>query len=265
MTNTTRLLTITMLLSELLSSCTMESYMPNQHNVPLFRERGEVRVVAAKANAGMISEPAQLPRATFLTVVDRAPEHDLQVAVAVADHIGVMANAAWFKMEGRSQQARGRILELGAGYFHKLGGHGVLEGYAGVGVLRSRHDHGTGRYAEARFVRPFVQPIIGYASRNFDMALSTRLAWLHCTSRDAYGTFDPHEVQRVIPIGDARLLVEPMALFRFGSRSLKLQLQFGYSLCQGEEFSRVEKTFGAGFQVNINNAFRRKAMGPNQS
>lgn len=255
MTNTTRLLSMTTLLSGLLSSCTMEYYMPNQHNVPLFRERGEVRVVAAKANAGMITEPTQLPRAVFNTVVNPTPEHDLQVAVAVTDHIGVMANTAWFKMEGNSLQAHGRILELGAGYFHKLGGHGVVEGYAGIGTLRSRHDYGSGRYAEARFVRPFLQPIIGYASRNFDMALSTRLASLHCNTRDTNNPFDPYDGQRVIPIGDSRLMIEPTALFRFGSRSLKLQFQFGYSFCRGGEFTRVDKTFGAGFQLNINNAF----------
>jgi hypothetical protein len=243
-------------LSLLLASCSHYYYMPNQHNIPLLRERGEVRIVAAKVNAGMITGPQNLPRATLNTLVNPTPGHDLQFASAVSKHIGLMANAAWFGTGTTEHGQRGGILELAPGYFHALGKHGVVEGYAGIGILRSNHFYGPEQYANAHFVRPFLQPIIGYASRNFDAALSTRVLWLHCTDRDYLGEEAMHALPDQIEVGGTRTLVEPTFMTRFGIRSIKLQLQFGFSLSAGKEFRRVEQTFGAGVQVNINNAFR---------
>lgn len=247
-------------LSLLFTSCGMQYYMPNRHNIPLLRERGEVRIVAAKANAGMVSGPQYLPNAILNTLVNQTPAHELQMACAVSGRIGIMANAAWFSTSGSRTSQRGRILEIAPGYFHPFGKHGVVEGYAGIGVLKSNHNYGSSQYADARFIRPFLQPIIGYASRHFDAALSTRLVWLRCTGRSLTGEEAIQALPEQIEVGGSRTLVEPTIMTRFGTRSLKLQIQFGWSFCTGKEFIRADKTFGVGLQININNAFGRKSQ-----
>lgn len=241
----------------LLTSCGTVYYMPNQHNVPLLRERGEVRINAAKANAGMISGPQDLPKAFYHTLRDQAGTRELQAAAAVSGHVGVMANATWYGQKELTNSQYGRLYEIAPGYFHAIGKHGVIEGYGGIGMMKTRHVYNDGHYSDTRFTRPFIQPIIGYASRNFDAALSTRVVRLHCNRRTTVGSIAERHLSEQIDTGDGRTLIEPAVMVRFGARSIKLQVQLGWSFCQGKEFARVDRTFGAGIQVNINNAFKR--------
>ncbi len=67
----------------------------------------------------------------------------------------------------------GRSIEAGAGRYLELGRHWTAEGYAGIG-------RGEVSYSGERTAlwRLFAQPSIGYASRNFDFAITTRLCYV---------------------------------------------------------------------------------------
>ena len=68
----------------LVASCAPVYYAPNAHNVPLFSEKNEATVSASFA---ILDNPEPMTGT------------DLQLAIAVSDHVGIMANGMFTKAE----------------------------------------------------------------------------------------------------------------------------------------------------------------------
>ncbi len=232
----------------LLTGCSHCYYMPNMQQVPLFRARGEARLACASSSGGQ----DQLGQA-------EASGLELQSAYAVTDHIGLMLNA--LRLHDSSEdgtRGTGRLIEGGVGYYHVLWDHLVFEGYAGAG-------RGDVRYADHQvaFSRGFVQPSIGFASRNFDIAVVGRFCYLDygdpSSPSNAFtggGALDPLILEQLTP---QRWLIEPGFVLRAGSRSVKLQLQYCHAKNLGEPLKMIVENVSFGLQLNFNNSFAPRA------
>ena len=193
--------------------CSQYYYAPNSHNVPLFKRNGEARFEATA-----VSGPP-LGGAEF------------KGAVAVSNHVGVMANAFFNSANGLEGNviAKGNFFEMGAGYFNLLkDSKSIFETYGGFGVGKIRNEDiagSSGEGSEVKFSRFFVQPSIGFQKRPFEVALSMRLVGLN------YGKIT--NTNSVINDPDFSLLeqtsiyffIEPGFTIRLGWDEVKFHLQ----------------------------------------
>jgi hypothetical protein len=200
-----------------LASC-KAVYAPNIASTPLLRERGEVRATVDPRN--------------------------LQLAVAVTSHVGVMANGYHRsednepKPDEEKQHGEGDFVELGVGGFAPLPSLHPwlqLETYAGAGVGTVRHDltppGGATRRFEAEGTRVFVMPTLGITRRFWDAAVSTRFVALryHDLSSRNY-TDEQLDADGFAGIDERTwVFVEPSVTLRAGYQWIKLQLQVGKS------------------------------------
>ncbi len=226
----------------LLGACSQYYYMPNMHQVPLLREKGETRI-AGSASAESL-EPYNEVNGT-----------ELQFSSAVTDKTGVMLNGAAYTSP--HSEGRGRFIEAGAGRYLVLGRHWTAEGYAGIG-------RGEVSYSGERTAlwRLFAQPSIGYASRNFDFAITTRLCYVdHDKTQITVGhpnLSDEAYSALQNEIAHGRMLLEPGFLLRTGTRAVKLQLQYAYSANLGRRLSMLKENISIGLHLNINNSFQKR-------
>jgi hypothetical protein len=131
----------------------------------------------------------------------------------------------------------GHLLELGAGYYVRLGGKFVFEVYGGFGDGRVKNDYyayssatTTNEYTgftRLQFNRYFVQPNIGFTTPYFDVAFSPRFCMLHYKNGEQNGSLDMEDARKLIIIGSNRniYLFEPGLTVRGGWRYIKGQLQ----------------------------------------
>ncbi|MCW3101681.1 MAG: hypothetical protein JWO09_121 [Bacteroidetes bacterium] len=228
----------------LFSSCSTNLYVPNTVNAPLLQEKGEI-----KANFD---------------------ETDLQVAVAVTDHVGVMANGYYRTYEGKEYFVHeGRMGELGLGYFTPLKNHLVFETYigGGMGSVNKKVTYTNYDNAEvtnsfyAKGARAFIQPGIGYSNKYFDAAFTPRVSVVKY-SRFTYSGFGEEELARDY-LDKGRLLdgyytfAEPAFTVRLGYKYLKLQAQYGLTMKLSGGDIRYQSTFGSiGVVLDIAKRFR---------
>lgn len=232
-----------------LSSCSHYYYMPNMQQLPLLREKGEVRLAYASSR-----ESANLDA--------EVNGHEFQASGAVTDKVGVMLNSASFTSPW--SEGKGRLIEVGAGRFAALGPHWTAEACAGIG-------RGEVVYSgeQTALWRLFAQPSIGYASRNFDFAITTRFNYLD---------FDSPRLTTVYPLrseeSDAalenqaahgRFLVEPGFVLRAGTRTVKLQIQYVHSSNLSRPLPMLEDNISIGLHLNINNGFKKHERIPKYS
>jgi hypothetical protein len=244
------------LLAVLLTGCGSYHYMPNTHNVPLFHEKGEVRAMIGRSVVGS-PPPQYLLQTMGSMILYNQPGFELQGAYALTGHVGLMANG--FSVHNGSD-LKARFAEAGAGWFTELGDHVVVEAYAtaGMGVIREELDRGGS--TRINLARACLQPGLGYSSRNFDLAFSLRITAL------SYGGYsgpltdaDGEEVGTALLDGQApRVIMEPALTLRFGPRSAKMQVQWGWANNQGRPLDIVDQTFSLGLQLNINHHFKRR-------
>lgn len=244
------LLSMTLLASVLLSGCDYYQYMPNMHQVPLLRAKGETRLAVAGSAGGM----------EWLGGSE-ASGAEFQSAYAVTNHLGLMFNSAKIKDSSGEDGTGGvgRLAEIGVGYFHPLGKHWVVEGFCGIGRGDVHYPYRT-----QPFWRSFAQPSIGYASRHFDIGVACRFAYLSTAETrtreypfmhlvpNAFGPIDTSP-------GAGRMLFEPGMVIRVGGRSVKLQVQYCMSENLGRPMLMLKENFSVGLQLNINNSFRKRA------
>lgn len=198
-----------------MSSCTHYYYMPNVQNVPLFREKNEVRATIASGGGAETSTT------------------EIQVAHAVTNNFAVMTNFMAAKGGDKADRswARGSYIDAGVGYYKTISEFGVFEIYGGLGSSNQHHEYGSSSSvngtADLHFNKLFLQPSFGFTFRAFDIALSARL------SRVTFGRIDNNitndiEFDYVDSISRNRnsLLFEPALTIRGGWKHVKIQLQF---------------------------------------
>ena len=206
-----------------ISGCHPIYYASNGHNVPLLKEKHEVRV-----NAGV-------------TLTEYLAGPDLQMAYAASENIGIIANGIYLS-SGDNSDGYGYLAEAGGGYFKALNKWWVAEVYAGTGFARVVNKD----YYEThtlKFIKPFIQPAVGFSSDYFDLAFSPKIAWVHYNEpfildfelrTDSNGNVivgpDGYAEINVLKEKQTFFAFEPGFTMRGGWKYIKVQLQVVKSL-----------------------------------
>ena len=225
------------LLAVLLSSCSHYYYMPNAHNVPLFKEKNEYRATVALGGG----------KETNTT--------EVQAAYSVTDNVAVMANfmAAQGGKKTSSNWARGYYADAALGYYKPLDDYMVFEVYGGFGLSSQHHQYGgygSGGNVDLNFSKLFVQPSFGVSFEKLDVALSTRIGQVYFFEMTSEGILNSStEIYSLgeITANRTSYLLEPALTVRGGWKYLKLQIQLG--LAQnlnnpGLKFEKMNLNFG---------------------
>jgi len=133
-------------------------YVPNSFNSPLLRNRGDGQVNLAAGAAG----------------------YEVQVAYAITDKIGVMANGQSLESTKKDTITEHRTLcELGFGYTEKYSDNGIFEIYGGGGIGNVPADFKDSYYdgtQTTQIKRFFVQPGIGFFNDWLDLSVVSRFS-----------------------------------------------------------------------------------------
>jgi len=197
-------------------SCNPGLYSTVGQNVPLLKQKGEVSISGGRVEAQSTGDVIR--------------GFNVQAAVAIDSGLAVMASAYAMKASG-DWSGRGTFMEVGIGKFAsgKVSGKVVREIFvgAGLGSVKNWRDR---EYVDARFLKPFIQPSIGFTSRYFDAAITTRLAMVSYLS---HGQVLDSENSRLVAdfFNDKKntLVFEPGITLRAGFKNVKVQLQSSYS------------------------------------
>jgi hypothetical protein len=224
-------------LCSLVVGCAPVPYATVGQNVPLFHQKGEYSLTGAYGET------------------NDAHGLSIQAAASVHDHWAITSSyySLVAKTNGDAEwRGRGSYVEFGAGNFGRLGTrkHLVYEAMAGIGFGKIENYNETST-ADVRFVKPFIQPSIGYTSKWFDAAFTPRLVIISFSDFN-YNSPDPAEqdiIEQMMADEKTNVAFEPGFTVRTGYKGLKLQLQLNFST-----FSPWDDDDVAG-EVNVNDTF----------
>ena len=145
----------------LVSSCS-PAYIPNVVNTPLMSKKGDITTSGHIGTSG----------------------YDFQLAGAVTDHFGLMANSNFLRFN--NSESKISMVELGSGYYTKVGLNGRFETYGGIGIGSYTRDknpidvngNDNSVYVNGMFTRYFIQPTIGANTDIFQGGFAARLVYL---------------------------------------------------------------------------------------
>lgn len=197
------------------SSCTHYYYIPAVKNVPLFKEKNEVRAMVAYGGGEYISAT------------------DVQAAYSITNHLAVSTNLMFAQGGGRDSvdNGRGQYFDFAVGYFTPIDKHFIFEVFGGVGTCKQTHIYSlyTNQTARLMYSTIFVQPTLGFTVSGFDCALTPGFTKLHFSKVD-YNFRNIIDDNGTVLANIARrrtaLLFEPCITLRGGWKYLKLQTQF---------------------------------------
>lgn len=219
-------------LFSLLTGCMPCYYAPNAQNVPVFSEKGQ-------GNGTFSFQFGPL-----------STGWNVQGALALSDHIGIMGNYNHYS--GRDESVswdgtdystkfKSNMGEIGLGYFYPFEGKFVVEAYGGLGGSRINTDYerwngdGSSSVGTTSF---FIQPSIGYYKKHVRLAFSTRFRLLNF--RDVkYQTgsgSDPLENVDYLENMPVQGFFEPAFTFRAGGEKVKFQAQAGVSIIMSHAY-----------------------------
>jgi hypothetical protein len=216
-------ITLSLFLVFLLSGCTHDYYTPNAQNVPMFRDKNELRL--SGAFSGSESEGIEL-----------------QAAYSPAKNFAVMANymASTIQYNSAGDYGNQSYIEGGLGYYKPISKVAVFEIYGGYGSGSEHHQYdvssnynngiyytGTMGTADLTFKKYFIQPSIGLTFDFLDIAFSTRFYSLNfdnIQNHASTNSFD-WETLNSLSISNVHYFLEPALTFRVGWEKVKLQLQ----------------------------------------
>lgn len=206
----------------LLAGCIPLYYSPNAHNAPLFREQWDADL------------------AVGLRLSSMSFGGDFQGALAVADHVGIMANANLYGMDWNTTgplgahyegSHSGSLLEIGAGYFTKLNEKTVFETYGGYGWGIAKNNYGESIDAEVKYHRIFIQPAIGWYFKYANISFSTRVCILDYYMFRYDNTLNQTDEEIILNLENrADYFFEPAFTVRVGSENVKFKGQVVFSI-----------------------------------
>ena len=151
-------------------------YVPNARNATLFEQKGEY-----KATAYLLQTA------------------DVQLAYAVSNHIGVMANGA---MNVNSNFSRYRFGEMGIGYFTKIKDYNI-EFFGGYG-LGSSSGNFIDKSAEGDYYRVFCSQAVGQKLNRFQWSVINRVSVIDFTRYQASPT--------IVQEKDTKVFIKPAVI-----------------------------------------------------
>lgn len=206
------------LLPGLLVSCTHYYYAPNTNNTPLLKEKNE-----GKVNGQYY-------------VTDEANGIEVQAAYATGKHTAVMASYTSARHGSKSEHANsdngyGNYIEAGIGYFTTINkSNWVFETYVGLGTGKITNTYHPSESSKTRFNKVFIQPALGYASKYFEVALSSKLSFVHLAVKNSSATtaynFSAFRDINYIRENPSSVLWEPGIVLRGGIKNMKLTINY---------------------------------------
>lgn len=201
------------------------SYVPNTVNAPLFSNKGEIQAAIYQGSAGI----------------------DPQVSYAISNHVGVLLNGSFANRTADSTDNfhKHKFVEIGGGYYNRIGGKGVFEVYGGFGVgnLEALYESGVFfDYAKVDMVRVFIQPTIGFTNDVFDGGFTPRVVAVNLSQGNQ---------------NETGIFWEPVFTGKVGYRFMRFVFQAGLSLPINDQ----EFTFGYQpfiISIGVQGIFRRK-------
>ncbi|MEJ1237410.1 hypothetical protein WBG78_04715 [Chryseolinea sp. T2] len=221
----------------LLTSCTPAFYSTVGQNVPLFHNKGEVVVNGGLMSAGSTSEafvPTEIPN----------PGVAFQTAVAIDSNVALFANYYHVDSEG-DWNVNANYFEVGGGLFtYNPVSHFAAELFAGIGY-GAIDNEATYETIDAKFMKYFLQPSIGFSGRVVEAAFTPRLGVVDYLSNTASYRDD---VRNYFNEMATTFVFEPGITLRVGFKNFKAQYQMNYSTFQSDqltEFDAVMKYYGS--------------------
>lgn len=185
-------------------------YVPNNTNVPLFTEKGEIQVAGYQGTNGT----------------------NLQAAVAVVDHLAVMGNFkyAFHDDEDPEKHRKQKLLEAGVGFYDTFGKAGRYEFYGGYGHGEAESydyfdffDEDEKVRAEGKYEKWFLQGNVGMGNNVIEGALSYRVSYI------SFYRFNESETTHVYQGNMEEIMMEPAITMKVGGEHVKFVTQFGLS------------------------------------
>lgn len=185
---------------------------------------------------------------------------ELQASYAVTDAIALQVNGGLYEPDDldNGDGGSGQFLEVGAGYFAPIGNAFSWEVVAllGVGSFENHFpstldaNPGTTGEISADLIRFGIQPAIGYRSRYFDAAVSSRILRMSFREVDGSLVYGGEDQVALLNEGLGYLLFEPAVTIRAGLERVKLQVQAGRSFnLTDDDFRQDESMASVGFVV----------------
>ncbi|MCB5288235.1 MAG: hypothetical protein LHW64_10610 [Candidatus Cloacimonetes bacterium] len=222
------------------ASCNPKFYIPNTQNVPLISEKGE----------------------TNLTLSGNGNQVEFQGAYGLFENIAIKADGGLFIPSNldNGNGGSGKFLEFGAGYFKPLNNNFVFETYAifGFGSVENHMPSTIESYPltkgdiSANIMRFGIQPVFGYKTKYFSIAISSR--FVNLSYNHIEGDLIVADIPQTTYLKDnsSNFLIEPAITIRGGFEKLKLQVQYGYSLnLSNNNFKQDNSLLTVGLNFNF--------------
>jgi hypothetical protein len=226
------------IIAVVLSSCSTTMYTTNAVNVPLLKEKGEVKI--------------------------NVTQNDLQAAVAVSDHIGIIANGFYRNYKSDNNYNHfGGLGEAGIGYLMNRENL-MMETYVGGGVGKvhkeqqfTNPDNSTYMANfDANAVKAFVQSNLGVRSKYVDVALTPKFSFVKYSNFSSTNYSD--DQLRDDYLNNNRLtnplyvFAEPAITVRGGYKFIKLQAQYGVTInLSGQSIRKTPDFASLGLVIDI--------------
>ena len=223
------------------ASCSPKFYSPNTQNVPLITEQGQFSLNVNGGGGGQVG---------------------FQGAVGLTDAIAVQVNGGLF-IPGELDNGNGgsgNFAEGGVGFYRPIGSSFVFETYGLFGFgrfenhLPSTMDQypGTSGKMSGNILRYGFQPNLGFVTKYFTIAVSSRLVLLDYYNIDGNLTFEDADQVAYLKDNRSSFLLEPALTIRGGVEKVKLQLQVGTSVNVTNSDFRQDKGFATiGLNFNL--------------
>jgi hypothetical protein len=206
------------------------AYIPNVINAPMFSNKGEIQ---ASVHLGFSGANPQL-------------------AYAVTDHIGIMANGSFLNVKSDESSAadfnhKSSFFELGSGYYSAFGSRFKFGAYGGAGLGKINAEYENSFWTsgvDVNCTRFFFQPTIGMTSKIFDLGVSTRLVAVSFGQNSEKNT---------------GIMFEPALTAKLGWDYIKVVGQVGLSYpINGDDINFVYQPglFSLGLQGNFGKVFK---------
>ncbi|MGB3463742.1 MAG: hypothetical protein WBA74_00655 [Cyclobacteriaceae bacterium] len=215
--------------------------MPSSQNVPLHKEKNEVKV------AGSVGTSLEVN------------SYDVQASATISDNLAVMINTQIVRGINSERFdeffGTGHMFELAVGYYNPYAKNLTFEAFLGAGggvVLSEYEDNLQSRIS---YNRIFLQPQIGHSSEYIDFAISSRIVLLNY-DRPTFSMIPPEDIlseTNELSRRGARVLLEPAMTMRAGKGPVKFQLQIVLSTGPDrfDEFKREYINMSAGLLLSL--------------
>lgn len=222
-----------------LSSCTTNTYVTNTVNVPLLKEKGEVKI--------------------------NVDQNDAQLAIGVGKHWGVMANGFYKKFESNNNYVhQGAMGEVGFGYYKPYKNNLVFEAYTGLGMgtVEKKQSYTNPENSlywaswNAQGAKAFIQPSIGYCSKYFDLAFTPKMSFVKYTHFNSFAYTDAQLSEDYLDnhrlTDGVYMFGEPAFTVRVGYKFVKVQGQYGLTMNLSPNKIKYNPSFGSvGLVIDI--------------